>query len=80
MISRKYIPYALVAAVVAGAAIWAGVPPSTVLLVGLLLACPLMMVMHGGHGGGGHGGRGDTEDREGYAGHRQAPGPHWGDR
>jgi hypothetical protein len=65
--NRKHYPiYAVAVAAAAVGAIWAGVPAST-LLLGLLLACPLMMMfMHGGHGGHGAGG--------GHAGHGAAPG------
>lgn len=68
--NRKNMPmFALVAGVAAIAALWAGVSASTIVLLALVLACPLMMVfMHGGggHGGGGHGGGG-------HAGHGAGP-------
>ena len=45
-----------------------GVPLSSALLYGILLACPLMMIMmpgHGGHGGGHHhSSRGDDHPHE----------------
>ena len=51
----------VVALVAAGAGVLAltfGVPLGNLLWIGLVLACPLMMVlMMGGHGGDGHGGR-----------------------
>jgi hypothetical protein len=68
---NRYLTYALVAAGVGVGAVWAGVPVSTVVLLGLLLTCPLMMIfMHGGHGGGqgGHGGHGGPA-RDAHTGH-----------
>ena len=52
-----------VAAFVVVGALWAGVPAGTLLLVGVVLACPLMMLtMHGGGHGSGHDGHGDGAD------------------
>ncbi|MXM62779.1 DUF2933 domain-containing protein [Streptomyces sp. HUCO-GS316] len=60
-------PLTAIAVAVAAAAVllWLGVPPLTLVLIGLVAACPLSMAfMHGGHGGqGGQGchGRGPHE-------------------
>ncbi len=58
-----------IAALAVVGALWAGVPASTLLLLAVVLACPLMMMtMHGGggHGGlGGHGGHGGGERESG---------------
>jgi len=42
---KQHFILAAVAAVAAVAAIWAGAPASTVLLITLLLACPVMMLL-----------------------------------
>lgn len=57
------------AAVLAVGAVWAGAPASTVLVVAILLACPLMMLlmmksMSGGHAGHDHAGATDRSARE----------------
>ncbi|MEU7746040.1 hypothetical protein [Nonomuraea sp. NPDC049158] len=41
---KQHLIMAAVAAVAAIAAVWAGAPPSTVLLVVVLLGCPIMMM------------------------------------
>ncbi|AQZ63100.1 unnamed protein product [[Actinomadura] parvosata subsp. kistnae] len=56
---KQHLVLAGVAAVVAVVAVWAGAPVSTVLLVVLFLACPVMMIfmmrsMSGDHTGRGH--------------------------
>jgi hypothetical protein len=63
MISKdKYLPYGLAIVAGVGVAVWAGLPPSLL----IVLVCPLMMVfmmrgMHGGQGGhGGHDQRGSS--------------------
>lgn len=69
----------LIAAVVGGA-IWAAVPVSTILLLGVFLACPLMMLsMHGGQGSShaghtGHAGHDvDPAARGDHSGHQHGP-------
>ena len=48
--------YAIAIAIAVVGALWLGVPASTIAVLGLVLACPLMMVfmMRGMHGGGQH--------------------------
>lgn len=56
--SRLFRWIALTGAV-AAAAVALGVPVSTLVLAGAVLACPMMMMtMHGGHGSHGHEGHG----------------------
>jgi hypothetical protein len=45
--------YAMALAILVVGLVWAGVPASTLLFAGLILACPLMMfvMMRGMHGG-----------------------------
>jgi hypothetical protein len=52
--NRRHLPLCAIAlAVGIVGALAVGVPPSTVMIGLLVLACPLMMLfMHGGHGGG----------------------------
>ena len=71
---KNSLIYAGLVAVFAGGAIWAGVPISMILLLGLFLACPLMMLfMHGGQGGG-HAGHGVDPAAPGdHAGHQGGP-------
>jgi hypothetical protein len=61
----QYLPwYALAVAVAFVGALAFGVPVSTLLLLGVVLACPLMMMfMMGGHSmGGGHDDGHDADD------------------
>ena len=59
--------YAVAAAIAIVGALWVGVPAGTLAVVGIALACPLMMVvmmggmMHGMHGG--STGNGDEQSR-----------------
>ena len=59
--------YAIAVAIAVVGGLWLGVPGSTLLVLGLALACPLMMLfmMHGMHGGGRQGQGHDAADRSG---------------
>jgi Protein of unknown function (DUF2933) len=52
MKSRNYAAYAIAVAIAFIGALWLGVPAGTLILLGLLVTCPLMMVlmMRGMHG------------------------------
>jgi hypothetical protein len=54
MSSRNYGLYAVALAIVVVGALWLGVPVNTLLLLGVVLVCPLMMLfmMRGMHGEG----------------------------
>ena len=52
---KNYAPYAIAAAILVVGLVALGAPLSTLLLLAIFAACPLMMMfMHGGHGHGGH--------------------------
>ncbi len=53
MKSRNYGLYAIALAIVVVGALWLGMPIGTLAFLGLVLACPLMMIfmMRGMHGG-----------------------------
>jgi hypothetical protein len=53
MRSRKYGQYAIAVAIAVVGALWLGVPIETLLVFGIVLACPIMMLlmMSGMHGG-----------------------------
>ena len=75
MRSRNVGLYAVVLAIVVVGAVWAGLPVGTLALLGLILACPLMMflMMRGEHGGqGSQDGHGRQDDSSG----RPAPHEH----
>lgn len=56
----RQLPYLILAGVIATVAVVSfGLPVWVVLLLGLVVACPLLM--SGMHGGGGHGGHGGTD-------------------
>ncbi len=56
MKSKNFGLYAVALAIVVVGALWAGLPASTLLVLAVVLACPLMMffMMRGMHGGDGH--------------------------
>ena len=53
MRNRKYGQYAIAIAIAVVGALWLGVPIGTLLVFGIVLACPIMMLimMSGMHGG-----------------------------
>lgn len=66
MKNTNYGLYAVAAAIVVVGALALGVPAGTLVLIGIALACPLMMFfmmrgMHGGHGGGSDRGTDQTD-------------------
>jgi len=65
--------YAIALATAVVGALWLGVPVGTLVLLGLVLACPLMMLfmMRGMHSDGGRGERPDA-DRSGSHDHTTA--------
>lgn len=66
------IYYAIALAALIGVLAWVGVPPNTILVGLLVLACPLMMLfmMRGGHGDGHGSDRGERpRDTSGHSGH-----------
>lgn len=67
MKSHNYGLYAVALAIVVVGAMWAGVPVGTLALLGLVLACPLMMIfmMRGMHGSHDEQHRNDDADRRG---------------
>lgn len=62
---KQHLILAGVAAVIAVATIWAGAPPTTVLIAAFLLACPVMMLMmmRSPHGHDSLAGQGTVGDR-----------------
>ena len=69
---KRHLTLLLVALGIGGVAVWAGAPINTVLLLGVVLMCPLMMIfmmatMHGGdeHSDHAHAGRRGTGDSAG---------------
>lgn len=75
---KRYLPfYILGAAILAVAVVSFGLPVSSLWILGLVVLCPLiMMVMMGGmNGGGGHSGHGGTSGHSGTSGHAGADRP-----
>lgn len=72
MRNRNYGLYAVALAIAVVGALWLGVPPSTLVVLALVLVCPLMMLfmMRGMHSGDGH----DQHDAK--AGERSEPHDH----
>ncbi len=73
MKNPNYGLYAIALAIAVVGGLWLGVPVGTLVLLGLVLVCPLMMLfmMRGMHGGGdGHGH--DSTDRNGPHDHTTA--------
>lgn len=56
MKNKNYGMYAIAVAIAFVGALWLGVPATTLLFLGAVLICPLMMflMMRGMHGGDGH--------------------------
>ncbi|MGW3938545.1 MULTISPECIES: DUF2933 domain-containing protein [Streptomyces] len=63
---KNFAPYAIAAAILVVGLVALGAPLSTLLLLGIFVACPLMMMfmMRGMHGGGGH------DQHSGHEGHQ----------
>lgn len=64
----NYGLYAVAIAIAVVGALWLGLPIGTLALLGIVLACPLMMMfmMRGMHGG-------DDHSEHGDSGHQHAP-------
>jgi hypothetical protein len=68
----KFGLYAVAVAIVVLGALWFGVPAGTLVVLGVALACPVMMMfmMGGMHGGGDHPMSGG-HDRDDHESHRE---------